>query len=101
MSRYSLIGKTLSSTNKELYKTTKYPEIPLSLNDIYIYTTRGDSLDSLALAYYKNSSLWWVISIANPNLSCDTIYPPAGTQLRIPTNISEVLTLFDNINTPL
>ena len=34
--------------NTTIYRTTKYPEIPLSVNDIYAITTSVDRLDSLA-----------------------------------------------------
>ena len=98
MFRYKSIGKTTTPDNIQVYKNTKYPEIPLSSNDIYVYTTVGDSLDSLALIYYKDSSLWWIISSANPDLPSDTIYPEPGIQLRIPLDINQILSLFESIN---
>ena len=37
--------------------------------------------------YFKNPSLWWIISAANPQY-IGSMYPPPGIQLRIPANIS-------------
>ena len=53
---------------KRNYVNIKYPEIPLSVNDTYVYATQGDRFDILALQYYGDSSLWWVISTANGDL---------------------------------
>ena len=53
---------------KRVYQTTRYPEIPLNENDIYVYTTQGDRFDILAQQYYGDQSYWWVISIANAQL---------------------------------
>ena len=64
-SRYN--NKTILRTDqgKPYYKGKQYPNIPLSENDIYVITTIGDRLDSLAYSYYRDSDLWWVISAAN------------------------------------
>ena len=60
MSRYSetrdLVG----------FNSPKYPNIPLQFSDNYVITTIGDRFDLLAQQYYNDSSLWWIISIANP-----------------------------------
>ena len=67
MNRYQNIKQIRSNitSGKVIYQTVRYPEIPLSSDDIYVYTTQGDRFDILANQYYKDSSLWWVISIAN------------------------------------
>ena len=57
MNRYSDIS-TIKIDNKICYQTTRYPEVPLSDQDIYLYTTQGDRFDTLALAYYEDQSLW-------------------------------------------
>ena len=80
------------------YKGTKYPEIPLSSNDIYVITTEGDSLDVLAQQFYKNKSLWWVLSIANVGLSQNSLYTPVGTQLRVPTDIQNIISAYNILN---
>ena len=42
-----------------------YPAIPATANDTYIITTGGDRYDTLALQFYKDSKLWWIIAAAN------------------------------------
>ena len=98
MGRYTNIPTKQSTNGKTLKTTTKYPEIPLSFNDTYVYTTIGDRFDILAQTYYGNPSLWWVISIANPQLKQNSYYPPIGTQLRIPSNIGQITSLYNDLN---
>jgi hypothetical protein len=81
-----------------MYKNIKYPQIPRNINDIYVYTTIGDRFDTLALQYYNDSSLWWIISIANESLLQDSLIPPIGSQIRIPTNYLNILDEFNRIN---
>lgn len=98
MNRYQNIPKT-KIKGKEVYVTSRYPEVPLSENDIYVYTTQGDRFDTLAQQFYKDSSLWWVISIANTDqLSQNTLVIPAGLQIRIPSNPASVVSAFNSIN---
>jgi hypothetical protein len=92
----NIIYKT--SSGKRYYKGKIYPEIPYSDTDEYIITTIGDRLDSIAYSYYNDAELWWVISVANNNITNGSIFPIPGTQLRVPTNINNVLNLFDQVN---
>ena len=71
---------------------------PLSVNDIYVITTVGDRYDLLANQYYGDSTLWWIISIANSLLPQNSIFIPEGTQLRIPTNVTPILTSYNQLN---
>jgi len=98
MNRYQNIPK-IKIDGKEVYATSRYPEVPLSPDDIYVYTTQGDRFDTLAQQFYKDSSLWWVISIANTDKvnQNDLIIPP-GLQIRIPANYSNVISDFNSIN---
>jgi hypothetical protein len=98
MSRYRNIPQTTSPDGKLMYKTVRYPEIPRSFEDIYVYTTIGDRYDTLALQFYQDSSLWWIIAIANGTLIQDSLTPPVGTQLRIPSNTTPYLTEYKKIN---
>jgi phage tail protein X len=98
MNRYQGIPIIKSETGKQMYATSRYPEIPLSENDIYVYTTQGDRYDVLALNYYGDSSLWWIIATANPNIGLSTLVIPEGVQIRIPNNISAVINDFRLIN---
>lgn len=98
MDRY-LNSKTLRTEEGKRYKSiTRYPKIPLSESDIYIYTDEGDRFDTLAQEYYKDSRLWWVISIANETLEQNSYYPPTGMQVRIPQNISSIMSEFEELN---
>jgi hypothetical protein len=87
-----------TTTGKQYYKAKKFPPIPPSESDIYIVTTEGDRLDLLAFKYYKDATLWWIISGVNNNTTFGSMFPEPNTQLRIPINISDVLTAFNNIN---
>lgn len=98
MNRYQGIPIINSETGKQIYATSRYPEIPLSENDIYVYTTQGDRYDILALNYYGDSSLWWIIATANPNIGLSTLVIPEGVQVRIPNNISAAINDFRLIN---
>ena len=55
-----------NTEGKNYYRNIKYPEIPLSSEDIYVLTTVGDRLDSLAYQFYNDIRLWWIIAVANP-----------------------------------
>jgi phage tail protein X len=98
MNRYQNIPKTKIDGNL-VYQTSRYPEVPLSPNDIYVYTTQGDRFDTLSQQYYKDSSLWWVISIANTDkINQSTLVIPEGLQIRIPSNYSVIIQDFNIIN---
>jgi len=106
MNRYQNIPQT-SLNGRLAYVTSRYPEVPLSSDDIYVYTTQGDRFDVLALQYYGDSSLWWIISIAN-TATAGTVSPsdlpqmslviPEGIQIRIPAYPQDVITAFKQIN---
>jgi len=98
MNRYQNIPIIKSDTGKQMYATSRYPEIPLSENDLYVYTSEGDRYDLLALQFYGDSSLWWVISAANPNIDLMTLVIPEGVQIRIPGNFASVVGEFNLIN---
>ena len=94
MGRYSLLtdGSDLEGI------VPRYPNIPLSFDDRYFITTEGDRLDILAEQFYSDSTLWWIISIANGSLVQNSLTPPTGTQLRIPSNPTPYLTEYNKIN---
>ena len=98
MNRYdnSTIEKT--SYGRQYFKQKFYPNIPLSSTDEYVITTIGDRLDTLAYSYYRDSTLWWIISMANNNVTKGTLFPEPGTQLRIPTNLNAVISLYTQYN---
>ena len=98
MNRYQNIPRT-KINGKLVYQTSRYPEVPLSINDVYVYTTQGDRFDTLSQQYYGDSSLWWVISIANTDkVNQSTLVIPEGLQIRIPSNFANVIQDFNIIN---
>jgi hypothetical protein len=98
MNRYQNISKTYID-KKLVYTTSRYPEIPITSDDIYVYSVQGDRFDVLALQYYKNSSLWWVISIANTSqLPQNSLIIPEGLQIRIPAFYAGIVSAFNTIN---
>jgi hypothetical protein len=106
MNRYQYTP-VITIDKSQSYQTTRYPEIPLSENDIYVYTTVGDRFDTLARQYYQDQSLWWIISIANTavagtnlpsDLPQDSLLIPDGSQIRIPANYAGVIDSFKLIN---
>jgi phage tail protein X len=98
MQRYD--DSTILTTNnyRPYFKGRYYPNIPLLETDIYVITTVGDRLDSLAYTYYGDPTLWWVIAMANNNITKGALYPQPGTQLRIPLDINFATELFKQFN---
>ncbi len=93
MNRYTELG------DRPIGNTINYPEIPLNANDIYAITEWGDRFDNLAFQFYQDPTLWWIISIANPNLvSFSSLFIPVGTTIRIPINISNIISNYKAIN---
>ena len=97
--RYNKPTLNLTTAGKRYYKSKIYPSIPFFEDDVYVITTSGDRLDNIAYSYYGNAELWWIISIANNNITKGSLFPEPGTQLRIPTNINTVLSLYNQYNT--
>jgi hypothetical protein len=87
-----------TQTGQKYYQNKIYPEIPLSKDDLYIITTIGDRLDTLAQMFYKNVKYWKVISFVNDNITNGSLYPQPGTQLRIPANVNDVIVAFQAYN---
>ena len=98
MNRYQDITILNTDTGKPYYKTTLYPQVPLSVNDIYVITGDGDRFDILAQQYYNDASLWWIISIANTELKQNSYYLPLGIQIRIPYNVAAILAEYNKLN---
>lgn len=77
-------------TGKRVFKTTLYPEIVESNNDIYIISREGDRLDLLADSYYGDTTMWWIIAQANA-IGKGTLNVTPGLQIRIPQNTEKIL----------
>ena len=105
MNRYSTITE-LRNENQYVgtigdlyYKTPFYPEIGSRESDIYVETEFGDRLDSLAFQFYNDVTLYWIISIRNPNkVNFGSIYLSPGSQLAIPQDISSIVDEYRNLN---
>tara|TARA_R110000772_G_scaffold171631_1_gene283527 strand:- start:8420 stop:8731 length:312 start_codon:yes stop_codon:yes gene_type:complete len=102
MKRYQYQSIVIDSTPQR-YTTTQYPEIDRDSNDIYVNTSMGDRYDILSQTYYGDSSIWWIISSANPQYSDASIFPPRGIQLRIPSpnRVASILGDYEALNNPL
>jgi hypothetical protein len=98
MGRYTRIPIKKSNTGSQYYKRVIYPNIPRSNQDLYVFTTDEDRYDLLALQYYKSSSLWWVISSANPQYLGASLFPGGGVQIRIPFPIQDIINEFNALN---
>tara|TARA_Y100000361_G_C10988178_1_gene252688 strand:+ start:350 stop:643 length:294 start_codon:yes stop_codon:yes gene_type:complete len=96
MKRYDNNKIKIDKDGKRVYTSTYYPPIPLTNSDQFIQTKVGTRLDNLAQVYYGDSTLWWVIAKAN-GIRGITSLPP-NTKLRIPSNISEILEKFKQLN---
>ena len=90
MNRYQTIqelrneNRFVGTIGDEYYTTVYYPEVGASEEDIYIETEFGDRLDSLAFQFYGDVTLYWIISIANPNkINFGSLYLTPGSQLAI------------------
>ena len=81
-----------------MYKTVRYPKFPRLSTDVYVFTTIGDRFDTLAQQYYQDSSLWWIISIANSELTQNSLTPKIGSQIRIPSNPAPILAEYEVLN---
>ena len=105
MNRYSTITE-LRNKNQYVgtigdlyYKTPFYPEIGDRGSDIYVETEFGDRLDLLANQFYNDVTLYWIISIRNPNkVNFGSIYLSPGSQLAIPQDISSIVDEYRNLN---
>jgi nucleoid-associated protein YgaU len=101
MARYTNIPVISTVENpKRRYTVVKYPLIPLGESDLYVYTTKGDRFDILALNYYGDSSLWWIINRANSSQLSDSLYPRVGAQIRIPApqRVADILSQYNALN---
>ena len=82
---------------KRVYKTTQYPPIPVQESDVLVVTNTEDYLDTLSLKYYGDPTLYWIIALAN-NLGKGRLSVPPGLTIRIPTDISTILSNFNQLN---
>lgn len=88
---------TAKNTKKKYLGSVIYPKIKPTNDDLYIISEAGDRLDILASKYYGDKTLWWIIATAN-NLNDASLSITPGTQMRIPSNLSVILSDLEKIN---
>jgi nucleoid-associated protein YgaU len=93
---YSTI-QTEPTTKRTYLGSIIYPKIKPTDNDLYVISESTDRLDLLAHKYYGDRTLWWVIAVAN-NINDASFYVTEGLQLRIPSNLSQILNDLEKIN---
>lgn len=79
-----------NKTGINFYKSSIISTIEPRITDIYISVVKGDRLDILSNKYYQRVDLWKIIAIAN-NIGLGSMFVPESMQLRIPTQINEIL----------
>ena len=98
MNRYQDIQTYKTSTGIKYQGVTRYPQIPYSEDDIYVYAAYGDRLDNLAYQFYGDSTLYWIIASANPDQIYNLLYPVLGAQLRIPFPVDAIINSYNILN---
>ena len=105
MNRYQTIEKIrnenqfVGTIGDLYYNTVSYPEVGARESDIYVETEWGDRLDLLANQFYNNVTLWWIISIRNPNkVNFGSLFLNPGSQIAIPVDISGIIDSYNNLN---
>ena len=98
MNRYTTIEQSKTSEGTRYIQNSIYPDIPETVDDIYVITTVGDRYDILAKQFYRDASLWWIIASANPINTSDSLVPTPGEQLRIPANPNEIISTYEQLN---
>tara|TARA_R100000988_G_C3936924_1_gene134258 strand:+ start:459 stop:764 length:306 start_codon:yes stop_codon:yes gene_type:complete len=99
MSRYNNTRLKRKPSGERVYSYTLYPKIPIKNSDVFITPTYGDRLELLANKYYKDPTLWWIIAQANGIKGFTALYPNNFKgQLRIPTEIQDILNEFSSMN---
>jgi len=97
MNRYQGLKILTDAQGKRYFKTPKYPEIPLSVTDIYIISQYGDRVDQYSSDYYGNTDDYWIIIAAN-GLPGDSLSITPGTQIRIPQDTVAIKQNYNNLN---
>lgn len=98
--RYKDIKKFTRDDGKQYVTNPIYPSIPPSVDDFYILASDGDRYDTLALDFYGDSKLWWIIASANIMNKASLNVEP-GLQIRIPASKDAALQLYEQVNSRL
>ena len=90
MKRYELNRKKRDKNLRTVYGTILYPKIERKDTDLYVMSRLGDRLDNLAMEFYKDVTLWWIIAQATMNVEI-------GTTLRIPQETDVIIEAYNEI----
>ncbi len=93
--RFQTIRKH-KDTEVQYLSRTKYPIVEEQDSDVRIIAKYGDNLTKLAFDYYGDVDKYWII--ARRNKFTDSIYPIAGQELFIPTEIDELISELNRLN---
>ena len=96
MKRYELNRKKRDKHLRTVYGTILYPKIERKDTDLYVMSRLGDRLDNLAMEFYKDVTLWWIIAQAN-NIGKGTMNVEIGTTLRIPQQTDVIIEDYNEI----
>lgn len=94
--RYAKVKTKLREDKKEVLETTLLNKIRNRESDVFIVMVEKTRLDHLANKFYRNPRYWWII--ANANGIKGTMFVHPGTQVRIPTELSEIILDHNKIN---
>jgi hypothetical protein len=94
--RYKSIPKKTDSKGKQIIATSIMPKIHKHDSDVFVMMVEKTRLDHLAHKFYNNPNYWWIIASANGITG--TMYAKLGTQIRIPRDISGIITEYNRIN---
>lgn len=97
-SRYTNTLLKRDANNRRVLMSTIYPPIPKHSDDTYVLTTVGDTLYALSLQYYNSVNYYWIIAEANEGLDKTTQQLLPGLQLRIPSQLTQILADFEDLN---
>jgi len=84
MQRYKDTQLVKNEDGKRNYETTYWPNYPVTDEDIFVISKRGDRLDIYAYEFYRDSTLWVILATAN-NLANGTLVIEPNTRIRIPS----------------
>ena len=85
-----------TESGRRYYANVMYPNLPVHAEDTYLITTGGDRYDTLALQFYGDSSLWWIIASAN-NSNKHGLNVQPGVQIRVPYDAPSAIRLLGNV----
>ncbi len=94
--RYKSNPTKLNKKGAKSFATTIMPKIKPHSSDMFVVMVEKTRLDHLAYKFYKNPNYWWVL--ANANDIKGTMYAEIGIQLRIPKDLSYILSEFNRLN---